>query len=56
MNGALRDVFVDLYSQPLLERLKETWETRYPGLEFPDLPKRGDLDLDEVKRAKYFFQ
>jgi DNA-directed RNA polymerase, mitochondrial len=56
MNGALRDVFVDLYSQPLLERLKETWEMRYPELNFPDLPKRGDLDLNAVKKAKYFFQ
>jgi DNA-directed RNA polymerase len=56
MNGALRDVFVDLYDQPLLERLLETWKIRYPDLEFPDLPKRGKLDLNEVKSAKYFFQ
>jgi len=56
MNDALREVFVELYSQPLLERLKESWEQRYPDLEFPPLPERGDLDLDEVKRAKYFFQ
>lgn len=56
MNEALRDVFVDLYSQPLLERLKQTWEMRYPELEFPDIPKRGDLNLAEVKQAKYFFQ
>lgn len=56
MNGALRDVFVHLYEQPLLERLKRTWEMRYPDLTFPDLPKRGELDLHEVKNAKYFFQ
>ena len=56
MNTALRDVFVDLYSQPLLERLKESWEKRYPDLEFPDLPNRGNLDLEEVRKAKYFFQ
>jgi DNA-directed RNA polymerase, mitochondrial len=56
MNGALRDVFVDLYQQPLLERLKETWEMRYPDLVFPDLPERGELDLNEVHRARYFFQ
>jgi DNA-directed RNA polymerase, mitochondrial len=56
MNAALREVFVDLYSQPLLERLKETWEMRYPGLTFPDLPERGDLDLAQVRKAKYFFQ
>jgi DNA-directed RNA polymerase len=56
MNDVLREVFVDLYSQPLLENLKETWESRYPDLTFPDLPKRGELNLDEVKKAKYFFQ
>lgn len=56
MNAALRDVFVDLYSQPLLEELKETFELRYPDIIFPDLPQRGDLDLEEVKRAPYFFQ
>ena len=56
MNSALRDTFVDLYEQPLLEDLKKTWEMRYPGVKFPDLPSRGDLDLAEVKKSKYFFQ
>jgi DNA-directed RNA polymerase len=56
MNGALRDVFVELYDQPLLERLLETWQMRYPDLEFPELPKRGELELKEVKKATYFFQ
>lgn len=56
MNVALREVFVDLYKQPLLEDLKATWELRYPDIEFPDVPERGDLNLEEVKRAAYFFQ
>jgi DNA-directed RNA polymerase len=56
MNAALRQVFVDLYKQPLLENLKETWEIRYPGMKFPVIPEKGDLDLEEVKKAKYFFQ
>lgn len=56
MNNVLRTTFVDLYEQPLLERQKESWEMRYPDLEFPDLPARGKLDLNEVKSAKYFFQ
>lgn len=56
MNGALRDTFVELYDQPLLERLKKTWEVRYPGLELPDLPSTGKLNLNEVKDSKYFFQ
>ena len=56
MNCALRDTFVDLYNQPLLERQKETWELRYPELNFPDLPERGNLVLEDVTKAKYFFQ
>lgn len=56
MNEALRDCFVDLYSRPLLADLKESWELRYPEVEFPDLPELGELDLNEVKKATYFFQ
>jgi DNA-directed RNA polymerase len=56
MNEALRDCFVDLYSRPLLAELKESWELRYPEIEFPELPELGNLDLNEVKSATYFFQ
>ena len=56
MNQVLRDCFVELYQQPLLERLKQTWELRYPAIRFPDLPEKGDLNLDEVRSAPYFFQ
>jgi len=45
MNEALRDTFVELYEQPLLEDLKKTWELRYPSIQFPDLPERGNLIL-----------
>ena len=56
MNVVLRDCFVDLYNKPLLEDLKKNWELRYPTLQFPDLPETGDLDIEEVKSAPYFFQ
>lgn len=56
LNCVLRQCFVDLYSRPLLEELKEAWELQYPSIEFPDLPERGDMDLNEVKQAPYFFQ
>ena len=56
MNEALREVFIKLYSQPLLQQLKSSWEMRYPDLEFPDLPPHGTLNLEEVKEAPYFFQ
>lgn len=56
MNVVLRDSFIELYNRPLLDELKNMWEMRYPSIEFPDIPEKGDLDLDEVKSAPYFFQ
>ena len=56
MNVVLRECFIDLYNEPLLEELKRNWELRYPDIVFPDLPERGTLDLEEVKKARYFFQ
>ena len=56
MNSVLREAFIDLYNRPLLEELKQLWEMRYPSLDFPDLPVQGDLDLNEVRNAPYFFQ
>jgi len=56
MNEVLRDCFIELYRRPLLEELKRTWELRYPDIVFPDVPETGDLDLNEVKKARYFFQ
>ena len=56
MNEALRDSFVELYENPLLEKMKESWEMRYPSVKFPDLPKRGVLNLGDVRSARYFFQ
>ena len=56
MNMVLREVFVDLYQKPLLAEVKESWEMRYPDVEFPEIPPTGDLDLNEVTKAPYFFQ
>eukprot|EP00615_Pteridomonas_danica_P004085 CAMPEP_0114332208 /NCGR_PEP_ID=MMETSP0101-20121206/2927_1 /TAXON_ID=38822 ORGANISM="Pteridomonas danica, Strain PT" /NCGR_SAMPLE_ID=MMETSP0101 /ASSEMBLY_ACC=CAM_ASM_000211 /LENGTH=791 /DNA_ID=CAMNT_0001462801 /DNA_START=303 /DNA_END=2678 /DNA_ORIENTATION=- len=55
MNEALRRSFVDLYSQPILEDLKETLMIRFPGKEFPEIPERGDLSLEDVMKSTYFF-
>ena len=56
MNVILRECFIDLYNHPLLEDLKKMWELRYPTITFPDVPARGDLDLNDVRSAPYFFQ
>jgi len=56
MNVILRECFIDLYNIPLLEDLKKMWELRYPSITFPEVPARGDLDLNDVRSAPYFFQ
>eukprot|EP00577_Skeletonema_sp_RCC1716_P004615 CAMPEP_0113419448 /NCGR_PEP_ID=MMETSP0013_2-20120614/26785_1 /TAXON_ID=2843 ORGANISM="Skeletonema costatum, Strain 1716" /NCGR_SAMPLE_ID=MMETSP0013_2 /ASSEMBLY_ACC=CAM_ASM_000158 /LENGTH=1175 /DNA_ID=CAMNT_0000306831 /DNA_START=111 /DNA_END=3638 /DNA_ORIENTATION=+ /assembly_acc=CAM_ASM_000158 len=56
MNAILRESFINLYNQPLLQDLKKMWELRYPSIIFPDCPELGDLDLDDVRSAPYFFQ
>ena len=55
MRDVLRDQFVRLYSRPVLEELRDSTAARFPGLELPPLPARGELDLNLVREAKYFF-
>jgi DNA-directed RNA polymerase len=55
MNASLREQFVDLYSQPILEDLLALLEMRFPLLDFPPVPQRGELDLELVKKSEYFF-
>ncbi|KAK6942325.1 DNA-directed RNA polymerase, N-terminal [Dillenia turbinata] len=55
MNQILREKFVELYSNPILENLLESFQTAYPSLKFPPLPDRGDFDLRVVLKSTYFF-
>jgi DNA-directed RNA polymerase len=51
----LREEFVHLHGQPLLENLLESVQKRYPGANLPPLPKKGKLNLAEVLNSRYFF-
>jgi DNA-directed RNA polymerase len=55
MNESLREQFVRLYSQPILEDLHESLSMRYPSVRFPPVPRRGNLDLASVRESLYFF-
>lgn len=55
MNVILRDQFIKLHSEPLLENLKASFELRFPGVRFPDLPERGAFDLENIRESVYFF-
>ncbi|EFA84795.1 DNA-dependent RNA polymerase [Heterostelium album PN500] len=49
MNTMLRHQFVELHSQPILERLREWFNHRYPTVNIPPVPNRGSLDLKKVR-------
>ena len=55
MNEMLRDQFVNLYSQPILEDFLESLVIRYPDVSFPPMPEKGKLDLESVRNSPYFF-
>lgn len=55
MNELLRDQFVKLYSQPILENFLESLVIRYPDVSFPPVPEKGNLDLNRVRDSLYFF-
>ncbi|GAB5354656.1 hypothetical protein AAMO2058_000137600 [Amorphochlora amoebiformis] len=55
MNVILREKFVELYKRPILEDLAISFQTRFPTVQFPPVPARGDLDLNLVQESTYFF-
>ena len=55
MSGMLREEFVRLYEQPILENVRSEWEKRFPELDFEPVPARGELDLKLIKDSAYFF-
>lgn len=54
MNQHLREAFVDLHSQPLLEDLKDSLELNF-DVKLAPTPVRGNLDLNCVMDSDYFF-
>jgi DNA-directed RNA polymerase len=55
MNEILRNQFVKLYEDEILEDFAKSLKILYPGVDFPDVPNRGSFQLDSVKGSKYFF-
>ena len=51
MNVILREKFIEVHKEPLLENLYHEFRANYPDVadEFPQPPAPGDLDLDVVR-------
>ena len=58
MSKILRDEFVNLHKEPLLQTLKEDLFTALPQHSrnsFPDIPNKGTLNIDMVPKSEFFF-
>ncbi len=55
MNSMLREKFLELHSQPLLENLRNELMQESPELDIPKVPQLGSLNLQSITDAKYFF-
>ena len=55
MNQIIREQFVRLHSQPILENLRSEWIREYPWHDFPPIPKQGNLDVSVILASPYAF-
>jgi DNA-directed RNA polymerase len=55
LNRILREEFVRIYSEPVLQKFLEEQRAAHPDIDFPDLPQLGNLDIREVLSSPYFF-
>jgi DNA-directed RNA polymerase len=55
LNRVLREEFVQIYSQPVLQNFLNELKEANPDVEFPELPQTGNLDIRQVMESSYFF-
>ena len=57
MSRHIREKFIELHSEPLLEMLYEELKEKYPEVahEIPPPPPMGNMDIKQVKDSVYFF-
>jgi len=58
LHHIIRDEFIELYSDDILTKTYQSTLLALPGDQWPDVPtppEAGDLDLEEVRDADFFF-
>ena len=55
LNRVLREEFVRIYSEPVLQNFLNEQRQANPDLELPELPPTGNLDIRQVIGSPYFF-
>ena len=55
LHRILREEFVRIYSEPVLQNFIDQQRQAHPRIELPDPPPTGDLDIRQVLESPYFF-
>jgi DNA-directed RNA polymerase, mitochondrial len=55
LHRVLREEFVRIYSEPVLQKFLEEQRQANPDLDLPEPPQAGDLDIRQVIESPYFF-
>ena len=55
LNRALREEFVRIYSEPVLQQFLHEQRETHRDVDLPDVPQRGGLDIRQVIASPYFF-
>ena len=55
LNRILREEFLGIYSEPVLQNFLDELRKANPGIRLPDVPLLGDLDIRQVLQSLYFF-
>src|SRR2546427_3625539 len=55
LNRALREEFVRIYSEPVLQNFLKEQREAHPEVDLPELPQTGNLDIRQVISSSYFF-
>ena len=55
LHRVLREEFVRIYSEPVLQNFLDEVRAANPDLDLPDVPQTGNLDIRQVMESPYFF-
>jgi DNA-directed RNA polymerase len=56
MAASIREAAIEIFSDDPLERFRQGQQAMLPqGIHLPEPPQRGDLDINVLRDAPYFF-
>lgn len=55
LHRGLREEFVRIYSERVLQNFLDEQRAAHPDVDLPDVPQTGDLDIRRVLASPYFF-